>query len=47
MYKTIVLKTGPDRPVQSVRPWTGGVTGSVLIMDRIFYQIGANRREQE
>jgi len=40
--RTIVLKTRPDRPVQPVRPWTGGVIGLINILDRSCYQTGEN-----
>jgi len=41
----IVLKIGPDRPVEPVRPWTGGVTGglmsqpgySLFFIEQLFY----------
>jgi len=40
---TIVLKTGSDRPVEPVRPWTGGYSGPSPISDRICNWTGANR----
>ena len=30
----MVIKTGPDRPVQPVRPGTGLVSGSVIVENR-------------
>jgi len=30
----IVLKTGPDRPVEPVEPETGRVTGPIWLSDR-------------
>jgi len=42
---TIVLKTGPDRPVGPVQPRTGGVTGSSCSTDRLCCRTGENRPE--
>ena len=41
--KTMVLKTGPDRPVGSVQPSTGELSGSVRSMNRFVIKPALNR----
>lgn len=41
----IVLKTGSDLPVRPVEPWTGGVSSSIYLLDRLCSRTGENRRD--
>jgi len=43
IIEVIVLKLGPDRSVELVWQWTGGLAGSVHLSDRLCYWAAVNR----